>query len=237
MAIQETGSHHSHANANGAVKESNGESLPYWQVNVPPDQRTLTCPEFLQHMSERDIQILNTPDSEYHILTWLEVCDIIGRNRLDIFQRVPSHLRRYLAYAWQIKQQYGSIMQFVLNGKLGWEAPVTPKGKPFEYEDDWQVKWNDWPYGIDERIVHLVVWTKFDLEENPLTGDLTDEARREIDEFVKKTFCKRMKEGNVSLGREILMSKMLNVSLGNLVQELEVSEEHTCHRAFSCHAF
>jgi hypothetical protein len=201
MTIQEADLYN-HANINGAIKESVSESLPYWQVNVPPDQRTLTCPDFLQHISEKDIEILSTPDKEYHILTWPEVRNFIARNRLDLFQRVPSDLRRYLAYNWQIKQEYGSVMQFILSQRLGWEAPVMPKGKPFEIGDDWQVRWNDWPYGIDERIVHLVVWTKFDLEEDAVTGDLTDVARKEIDAFVKETFCKRMKEENVSFGKE-----------------------------------
>ncbi|KAM7209113.1 Protein of unknown function (DUF3605) domain containing protein [Naviculisporaceae sp. PSN 640] len=47
---------------------------------------------------------------------------------------------------------------------------------------------NDWPYGLDERIVHLVVWTKFPLEDDPLTGDLKPTVRKQIDDFVKRTF-------------------------------------------------
>lgn len=55
--------------------------------------------------------------------------------------------------------------------------------------DDVKILYNDWPYGIDEKIVHLVVWTKFELEEDPATGDLTTEARKSIDEYVDRTFC------------------------------------------------
>lgn len=55
-------------------------------------------------------------------------------------------------------------------------------------EDDIKILWNDWPYGIDEKIVHLVVWVKFDLEDDPATDDLTPRARQEIDEYVQKTF-------------------------------------------------
>ena len=174
-------------------------SLPYWLVNVPPDQAPTTCPPYLQNLSEKDIEIMSTPDSQYHVLTWLEVREIIATNRLDLFQRLPSELRRYLAFNWQIKQEYGSVMQFVLSQKLCWQHPVIAEAAPFKSPNDLQVKWNDWPYGIDENIVHLVVWTKFDLEEDPVTGDLTDSARKGIDDYVKKTFCKRVKEENVSI--------------------------------------
>lgn len=75
---------------------------------------------------------------------------------------------------------------------------MTPRGKPFEFEDDLKILWNDWPYGIDERIVHLVVWTKFDLAEDPVTTDLTDEARAAIDGYVQKTFGSRVAKDRVS---------------------------------------
>jgi len=63
--------------------------------------------------------------------------------------------------------------------------------------DDIKILYNDWPYGIDEKIVHLVVWTKFDLEDDPATDDLTPEARKEIDEYVNRTFCARLPSENV----------------------------------------
>lgn len=52
--------------------------------------------------------------------------------------------------------------------------------------------YNDWPYGLDERIVHLVIWTKFALEENAEKDDLTPEARRQIDDYVQRTFCSKV---------------------------------------------
>lgn len=53
---------------------------------------------------------------------------------------------------------------------------------------DLTILYNDWPYGIDQRIIHLVVWTKFRFEEDSETGDLTPEARRLIDDYVSRTF-------------------------------------------------
>ncbi|KAI0555461.1 hypothetical protein F4679DRAFT_170268 [Xylaria curta] len=168
------------------------KGLPYWQVNVPEDERTEDCPEFLRTLSSKDTGIISTPDEEYHVNTWPEVQKLILDNRLELFQRVPSELRKYLEYNWKLKQEYGSVMNFILTQRLHWDLPITPKGKPFECEEDIKILWNDWPYGLDKRIVHLVVWTKFDLEEDPATGDLTEKARAEINHYVLKTFGSRV---------------------------------------------
>jgi hypothetical protein len=178
---------------------SNDPILPYWQINVPEAARTTECPEFLANLTLKDLGIISTPDAQYHTFTWTEVKKIITDNRLDLFQRVPSDLRRYLAYNWQLKKEYGSVMEFVLSQRLGWKEPVQSEGQPFEDERDIKILWNDWPYGIDKKIVHLVVWTKFELEDDTETDDLTTKARREIDEFVDETFCRKVGIENVSV--------------------------------------
>ncbi|KAI0523658.1 hypothetical protein F5B22DRAFT_633793 [Xylaria bambusicola] len=166
--------------------------LPYWQVNVPEDERTDECPDFLCVLTAKDKGIISTPDTEYRLSTWPEVQKLILDNRIDLFQRVPSELRKYLAYTWKLKQEYGSVLNFILTKRLYWDTPITPKGRPFEYDEDVKILLNDWPYGLDKKIVHIVVWTKFDLEEDPATGDLTDKARAEINAFVLKTFGSRV---------------------------------------------
>lgn len=62
---------------------------------------------------------------------------------------------------------------------------------------DIKILYNDWPYGIDTDIVHLVVWVKFELEDDAMTGDLTTKQRQQIDEYVDKTFCSRVQPENV----------------------------------------
>lgn len=168
---------------------STAEDLPYWQVNVPPPLRTTECPEFLRNLTDKDRGIISTPDSEHQIDSWAVVQQKVAQNRLDLFQRVPSDLRRYLGFIWKLRQDYGNVMNFILTQRLQWSLPITPKGRPFECDDDIKVLRNDWPYGIDRRIVHLVVWTKFALEEDPATGDLTDGARAEIDAYVRNLFA------------------------------------------------
>ncbi|KAI1334741.1 hypothetical protein F5Y15DRAFT_279530 [Xylariaceae sp. FL0016] len=169
-----------------------GTRLPYWHVNIPEDERTEECPEALRNLSDKDIGIISTPDSEYHVATWPEVQKIVSENRLERFQRLPSELRKYLVYVSKLKQDHGSVVNYIINERLRWATPITPEGRPFESDNDTKTLWNDWPYGIDKRIVHLVVWTKFDLEEDPATDDLTDKARAEIEAYVQKTFSARM---------------------------------------------
>lgn len=169
---------------------STAEDLPYWQVNVPEHLRTAECPDFLRNLTDKDRGIISTPDSEYVFDTWAVVRQKVAQNRLELFQRLPSDLRRYLAFTWKLRRDYGSVMNFILSERLKWTLPITPRGRPFEFDEDVKILRNDWPYGIDKRIVHLVVWTKFALEEDPETGDLTDAARAEIDAYVRKTFYK-----------------------------------------------
>lgn len=170
--------------------ESAAQGLPYWQVNVPEHLRAAECPDFLANVTDKDRGILGTPDSSHAIDSWAAVQQKVAQNRLDLFQRVPSDLRRYLAFTWKLRQDHGSVMNFILTHRLQWGLPITPRGRPFEFDDDIKVLRNDWPYGIDSRIVHLVVWTKFTLEDDPATGDLTDAARSEIDAYVRRTFSK-----------------------------------------------
>lgn len=94
------------------------------------------------------------------------------------------------------------MMEFILSERLEWcvEDLVSGKGKGmFAKEGDLRILWNDWPYGLDERIVHLVVWTKFELEEDVRTGDLRGSVRGEIEGFVERVFGRRVGAENVSI--------------------------------------
>ena len=55
-------------------------------------------------------------------------------NRIDQFQRVPSDLRRYLEFNAKLKQEYGSVMIFVLWERLKWEDMRPVSSIPFESE-------------------------------------------------------------------------------------------------------
>ncbi|KJZ78308.1 hypothetical protein HIM_02346 [Hirsutella minnesotensis 3608] len=173
------------------------DTVAYWHYNVPEDKKTAECPPFLACISDKDRRIIGSPDDAFTLLSWDRVCELVTTNRLDLFERVPSHLRRYKAFTHALAKRYGSVADFILRERLQWSQPVVPKGAPFRHDSDWKIIHNDWPYGLDRRIVHLVVWTKFELEENGATGDLTDDARAEIDSFVSRTFRSRLQPSQV----------------------------------------
>lgn len=73
--------------------------------------------------------------------------------------------------------------------KVGYNTAVLDVDKGVDAtKDDIQILYNDWPYGIDKSIVHLVVWTKFAIEVDPVTTDMTPESRKHVNDWVEKTF-------------------------------------------------
>ena len=54
------------------------EKLPYWLMNVPEDKRPAKCPDFLLDISDRNKELIDRPEDEYHILTWPEVQNLIS---------------------------------------------------------------------------------------------------------------------------------------------------------------
>ena len=53
--------------------------LPYWQVNVPADQRKTDCPGFLKDITDRNRDIVRVPSSQFRYQTWEEVKALVGR--------------------------------------------------------------------------------------------------------------------------------------------------------------
>lgn len=123
-------------------------------------------------------------------------------NRIDLFQRIPSDLRRYLQYIHDCKRAHGSVLNFVQHERLQWSSVAPSRNPPFTDASDYRIIFNDWPYGIDTDVAHLVVWMKFHLEDDPARDDLTPAARAEIDEFVDRTFCD-VSSGGLERGRVI----------------------------------
>ena len=60
---------------------------------------------------------------------------------------------------------------------------------PFEYESDYKILFNDWPYGsLDPKAVHLLAWSKPRISTDRQTGFPTAAAQEQIEAFVKQTF-------------------------------------------------
>ncbi|QSZ31248.1 hypothetical protein DSL72_000811 [Monilinia vaccinii-corymbosi] len=115
-------------------------------------------------------------------------------------------------------------MRYILDVKLGWREEEmkllrasSPSSSPSSsyfkraiananadahdaYNNDSsaiRVLLNDWPYAIDEKIVHLVVWTKFALEDDPETGETREDVKRDIETWVEMRFGERCGRDNV----------------------------------------
>lgn len=104
---------------------NNNNSNPFWwNTNLPPSQHTSTCPPYLEYALHnlKDRTILSTPDALYTPQTWPEVQSLIRENRLDLFQRVPSELRLYREFCADVGERYGSVREFVVRERLGWEG-------------------------------------------------------------------------------------------------------------------
>ncbi|KAF2404655.1 hypothetical protein EJ06DRAFT_579239 [Trichodelitschia bisporula] len=173
------------------------EELPFWNVNVPRPLRVPICPDWLANVSDKDRDIIGTWDADYEDMTWDEVRGIISENRIDLFRRRPSDLRRYRHFIHLLNKHHGSVMAFILSRRLGWSDLTPACSVPFTDPTDVKILYNDWPYGVDARIVHLVVWTKFALAETE-DGDLTPQAREAVEAYVERAFVERVGRDRVA---------------------------------------
>jgi hypothetical protein len=86
------------------------------------------------------------------------------------------------------------MTNYLLQNRLHWgQPPFTYNSSiPFSDPRDFKVLINDWPYGLTEDITHIVVWSKTPIATDDKTGDMTNESRRVIREFVERTFVRRL---------------------------------------------
>lgn len=127
-----------------------------------------------------------------------------ARNDLHLLKRKPSDLRRYLQWSREIKATYGSIPDYIMLKRLKWKPLPTSNPEtgprfdsisplPFENEQDFKILPNDWPYGMEPGIVHIVVWLKNRLETEPERGDMTPTSRKQIEDFVQERFVEKVR--------------------------------------------
>ena len=153
-----------------------------------------------------DRALLATPDEDFNRITWSDLRHFIRSNQLEELKRLPSDLKRYLAWSHDIKTRYGSITNFVIQERLKWTPCSRAEGEtgppkfefknavPFADERDFAILRNDWPYGLAPGIIHLLVWSKTPIPVDAERGDVTAESRRVIVEFVQRYFVDEVGE-------------------------------------------
>ncbi|ROW12133.1 hypothetical protein VMCG_00182 [Cytospora schulzeri] len=150
-------------------------------------------------LTDADKWVLSQTDEDFKYHDWDELKQIIKTNNLSVLKRKPSDLRRYMKWTAETKATYGSMTNYLMEHRLpkSWGAlPFTPASQtPFADPSDFCVLSNDWPYGLTPNITHIVVWTRTVIPTDPETGDVTDESRTLISDFVKTYFADRLGPG------------------------------------------
>lgn len=150
-------------------------------------------------LTEADRWVLSQTDDEFKLHDWDELREIVDANRLEVFKRKPSDLRRYMQWTSETKAEYGSMTNYILKHRLPktWGAPpFTPLSDvPLQNPADYRILINDWPYGVTPDVTHLVVWSRTPIATDAGTGDVTDESRRLIREFVEERFIRALGDG------------------------------------------
>ncbi|KAF2184540.1 hypothetical protein K469DRAFT_578773 [Zopfia rhizophila CBS 207.26] len=166
----------------------------------------MTCEEKTEELapfelSEVDRQVLGMTDAQFVPDNWNALKAIIVSNKLENFRRYPSDLKRYIKWTRKTKAEYGTMTKYMCERRLHWTSQASDNsGNTFTFKnprplvdpDDYKILFNDWPYGFTPDIVHLVVWSKVPFGVKPDTGEVSDESKVLIEDFVQKTFVARL---------------------------------------------
>ncbi|KAG6063158.1 hypothetical protein E4U32_001534 [Claviceps aff. humidiphila group G2b] len=149
-------------------------------------------------LTETDRWVLSQTDQEFKKHDWHDLKQIIETNQLSILKRTPSDLRRYMSWTANTKAQYGSMTNYLLANRLppSWgHPPFAPESHiPFDRPSDYRILLNDWPYGLESNITHLVVWTRTSIPTDDEMGDMTPESRALVAGFVRRCFVEALGE-------------------------------------------
>lgn len=184
-----------------------------WKSN--PDPTALPFPRESPPfaLTAIDWHQLGLKDDDYTPHSWENLRHLISTGQLDELKRWPSQLKAYLAWTAHIKAKYESATIYLLTQRLFWEPINDPSGAmtfnvrnvvPFADPEDYKILRNDWPYGHEEGIRHICVWLKQRLPVDE-DGDLSDEGKRMVDDFVDKEF--RTKADETTRDSKILWFK------------------------------
>ncbi|PRT53269.1 N-acetylglucosamine-induced protein 1 [Wickerhamiella sorbophila] len=132
---------------------------------------------------ERDAKIL--ANDHYEPLSWEQCREIVQKDDMTLFTRSPQQLREYLAAKEDFKK-YGGTAEYIVKYKLKWADKLQSSGKGFlEDKSDIMILQNDFPYGLEPGIRHIIVWSKVpcatDDNQRP-----TAATKHQIEQFIQK---------------------------------------------------
>lgn len=91
------------------------------------------------------------------------------------------------------QRKYGGVLNYIIRERLKWhteDGVIVPACETFlGSPHDVKILPNDFPYGLDDGIKHLVVWSKAKIPQDS-TGRITSEGAAMIEKYVAETFVK-----------------------------------------------
>ncbi|KAJ2933408.1 hypothetical protein H1R20_g3705, partial [Candolleomyces eurysporus] len=156
-----------------AVEEQNVVSKPT-KATVPLREGPPTSEELLVHYPAK--------------FTWKQLRTFVNSGDLGLLKRDRTLQKRYDDWAVGIREQYGSLVDYLLNHRLQWGQRDTLSLLPSSLEDDprfyastttdasskpapqyftadtppeyLSIIQNDWPYSVPPEVEHTLIWTK-----------------------------------------------------------------------------
>ncbi|KAK2749462.1 hypothetical protein FQN57_006396 [Myotisia sp. PD_48] len=164
------------------------------------------------NLSPGDIEALGQTDEEFCPHTWQDLKNVLGRSFSLILTPDTDVKAKYgsvMDYICQErlgwvrrseKMQNHEISKQEDSGGISLIAQTAEEESSFEFKnpipfadpEDYTILRNDWPYGLNANIVHLVVWLKNRIPVDNEKGDPTTESKKLIEEFVYKTFTQKI---------------------------------------------
>lgn len=141
-------------------------------------------------------------------LTWDQVAHIVETYTLDQLGRSVKELQRYRAFKQSLDSQNIGLTTNLLQKVLHWipeDVDVhTPDSEavklvkyddptPFSNENDVKITLNDFPYYIEGKTLHFLIWIKFPMPPDPNSdiGDIDDSTKALIEQYVQRTFVEK----------------------------------------------
>jgi len=196
-----------------------------WRSNPDPDALPFPRANPPFALTPTDWHQLSLSDRDFTPHSWTSLQHLIGSQQLEALKRWPSALKAYLAWTGHVKSKYGGVTPYLLAQRLFWEPVVLADddndddanktgalvfdvhdSTPFADSRDYAILRNDWAYGVERGIVHVVVWLKQRLPVDE-QGALSEQGKGMVEAFVKREFRERVGEGKGEEGSRVLWFK------------------------------
>ena len=141
-------------------------------------------------------------------LTWSQITHLVKTYQLERLGRSQSQLKSYHDFKEQMAQQGICLTTNLLVNTMHWLPADTDIRLPAEeavqrvtYKDarlfaaaeDVYISINEFPYYIQERTLHLLVWVRSPMPPDPASdiGDIDSTTKETIERYVMATFVRK----------------------------------------------